>query len=304
MSAIVQNAIIISGAATYEAAVAALAVHFGGAPLNLATGEADVTPLRDATAVFTGTSQVSVSTGATPETAQPTVERDIAGLPWDERIHSSSKTKNADGSWRGRKGVAPGVIVKVKAELLGNAAASGATAVDSAPATPAGNGDDTARQARIDYAKEVAFATVGPQPCDDMTFDKLQRGVLVEVAPFVSEYFTKWQTAMNNAYMAYVPGAGAVAAPQTAHVGLQAINPESATNPAVQVSAAAAPVQPAAPAADTFAGFAAHYAAHLANPAFGEVLATLGITGGFPALATAEAMIPAVRALLTAKGIV
>lgn len=32
-------------------------------------------------------------------------EFDSAGVAWDERIHASTKTKNADGKWKKRKGV-------------------------------------------------------------------------------------------------------------------------------------------------------------------------------------------------------
>jgi len=285
--------------ATFEEVSAAVALHFGGEAVNLSTGEA--TPLmRDATAVFTGTAQLSVTTGANINTAEPAVEIDKNGLPWDERIHSSSKSKNADGTWRGRKGVPPQQITKVKAELL---AGRQSGAVNIAPA--AGNAvapidantmTEDARAARIAYAKEQAFAVAGAQPCSDSVFDSLQRGQLVTVDPSVSSWFDRWQAAMHKAFTEY--GQTQPVA-QTAHMGMQAINPSADSNQAVQIAAAVA-----APAADTFAGFAAHYAPHLANPAFAEVLATLGITGGFAALATSEAMLPAVKALLAAKGIV
>lgn len=55
---------------------------------------------------------------------------DKNGLPWDERIHSSSKNTNADGTWRYRKGVSPTIRAKVEAELKGAVAA---------PANPTGN---------------------------------------------------------------------------------------------------------------------------------------------------------------------
>lgn len=305
MTATAQNAIIINGATTYEEAVAALALHFGGAPVNLSTGE-EVPVVRDATAVFTGTTlqkeqftgtaALSVSTGATAATAQPTIELDINGLPWDERIHSSSKNKNADGSWRGRKGVPPPTITKVKAELLAKLGTSGAVA-SVTPATVSDKpvSDDAARQARIDAAKQHAFSVAGNPPCDNDTFEKLQKGQLVTVAPYVNAWFEAWQAEMNKAFAASAAPAAPVT--QTAHVGLQTIAPDASTNQPVQLSAAAAPD------VNTFAGFAGKYAVHVANPVFGEVLATLGVVGGFSALAANEPMIPAVIALLAAKGI-
>jgi len=302
MSATASNAIIITDANTFDEAVAALSVYFGGEPVNLSSGET----LRDPQAVFTGTAlnkeqyngQVSVSTGA----GEPVLERDINGLPWDERIHSSTKTKNADGSWRGRKGVPPPTITKVKAELLAKYGTPSATtaAEQSATAQPSGaQNEEAARAARIAHAEKAAFDQCGPIPCDQDTFDRMRKGQVVTVPPYVNEYFMRWQTAMNNAYVAHQNDVAASAA-QTAHMGLQTISPGAQTNQPVQVAQAT-------PAADatvtTFAQFATKYAAHLANPVLAEVLATLGVQGGFGALATNEQMIPATVALLAAKGI-
>lgn len=46
-----------------------------------------------------------------------TVTLDKSGLPWDARIHASSKAMNANGTWRGKRGVLPAVITNVEAEL-------------------------------------------------------------------------------------------------------------------------------------------------------------------------------------------
>lgn len=42
---------------------------------------------------------------------------DKNGLPWDERIHASSKAKVADGTWRQKRGVDTGLVATVEAEL-------------------------------------------------------------------------------------------------------------------------------------------------------------------------------------------
>lgn len=47
------------------------------------------------------------------------VELDKDGIPWDARIHSTAKTKNADGSWRLKKGVGKEIVTLVKEELKG-----------------------------------------------------------------------------------------------------------------------------------------------------------------------------------------
>ena len=56
---------------------------------------------------------------------------DSDGLPWDGRIHSSSKARLADGRWRQRRNTDPAVVTAVTAELR---AALSAPAAPPAPA--------------------------------------------------------------------------------------------------------------------------------------------------------------------------
>ncbi len=42
---------------------------------------------------------------------------DTAGLPWDGRIHASSKAKNTDGTWRSKRNVDDAIVNSVTAEL-------------------------------------------------------------------------------------------------------------------------------------------------------------------------------------------
>lgn len=44
-------------------------------------------------------------------------ELDANGLPWDKRIHSSSRAKVADGTWRMMRGVDAALVATVEAEL-------------------------------------------------------------------------------------------------------------------------------------------------------------------------------------------
>ncbi len=53
---------------------------------------------------------------------------DKNGLPWDERIHSSSRAINADGTWRYRKNVPDETKQSVEAELRGLVDGAGRTA--------------------------------------------------------------------------------------------------------------------------------------------------------------------------------
>ena len=64
------------------------------------------------------------------------VEIDTHGLPWDARIHASTKRKNADGSWTAKRGVDQAVAASVEAELRALMSAAPAPAAP-APAAPA-----------------------------------------------------------------------------------------------------------------------------------------------------------------------
>lgn len=58
-----------------------------------------------------------------PPAASGSVERDANGMPWDGRIHASTKAKVADGTWRYKRGVDDTVIKPIEAELRAAAAA-------------------------------------------------------------------------------------------------------------------------------------------------------------------------------------
>lgn len=63
------------------------------------------------------------------------VELDKAGLPWDGRIHASTKTKTKPGLWTAKRGVDPALVVTVEAELRQIMAAAPAVA-PAAPVAP------------------------------------------------------------------------------------------------------------------------------------------------------------------------
>lgn len=82
--------------------------------------------------------QQSGATTTTTTTAANGVQLDKAGLPWDERIHSSNKKLTGKGTWWGRKNLDAGFIASVEAELRAALAAGGtvaAVATTTAPAT-------------------------------------------------------------------------------------------------------------------------------------------------------------------------
>lgn len=66
-----------------------------------------------------------------------TGQLDSAGFPWDERIHSSTKSKKDDGTWTARRG-AKNLVASVEAELRAKGFGAPATTTPAAPvATPA-----------------------------------------------------------------------------------------------------------------------------------------------------------------------
>ncbi len=83
-----------------------------------------------------------------PEASQPiapglSCEVDAEGLPWDSRIHSSSKAKNKTGTWKVARNMDPKLVAKVRAELIAlrdsakGSAPAPVTPVASEPAPPA-----------------------------------------------------------------------------------------------------------------------------------------------------------------------
>lgn len=63
-------------------------------------------------------------------------EFDSAGVPWDARIHASSKATVTDGTWRARRNVDKAVIEAVTAELLGQQQPEPAAAPMPMPVMP------------------------------------------------------------------------------------------------------------------------------------------------------------------------
>lgn len=59
---------------------------------------------------------------------------DSTGLPWDDRIHAGSKSKNNDGSFKKKKGIQPVEFERIAAEL--KAGQPSAPAAPQAPSAP------------------------------------------------------------------------------------------------------------------------------------------------------------------------
>lgn len=73
-----------------------------------------------------------------PTTTPGNIELDAAGLPWDERIHSSNHQRTEKGVWRAKRNVDPSLKSKVEAELRATLGATPAAAASTPPpAAPA-----------------------------------------------------------------------------------------------------------------------------------------------------------------------
>lgn len=71
---------------------------------------------------------------AAPPAPVPGVALDKAGMPWDGRIHSSTKAQIKDGTWRQKRDLDPAIKVQVEAELRAALAANAASAPVALPA--------------------------------------------------------------------------------------------------------------------------------------------------------------------------
>lgn len=65
---------------------------------------------------------------------QSETELDSEGQPWDERIHSSSRTKIANGTWKLKRGVSDELVAEVKG--LGFTPTNGSESTPPQPAEP------------------------------------------------------------------------------------------------------------------------------------------------------------------------
>lgn len=83
----------------------------------------------------------TVQTGANASQGSNGAELDANGLPWDVRIHSSSKNKNADNTWRYLRGGDVDLRAAVEAELrAGLAGGQSETPPPPPPVTNTGSG--------------------------------------------------------------------------------------------------------------------------------------------------------------------
>lgn len=157
----------------------------------------DNTSLPAPTTVFGQNVQTPVSevSHVAPPTANPAVPVDSAGMVWDARIHSSSREKVKDGTWRKKRGVDATLVTQVEAEIRSVQAIVPAPTLAAVPDAPVdmtfnqlldaiveGKVAGTITQAQIDEALQATGVRVLPDlminPALIPTFRTLLGGVV------------------------------------------------------------------------------------------------------------------------------
>lgn len=117
---------IADDSSPYVAALVAAATTAGeridGRPPALAEPYATDEPKADEPKADAARSYVAALVAQTEDADEPKAEMvdvDSRNMPHDERIHAGTKAKNADGTWRARRGVSPELVEQVERELMG-----------------------------------------------------------------------------------------------------------------------------------------------------------------------------------------
>ena len=191
----------------------------------------------------------AVAPVASAEQVNPAASVDSSGLPWDERIHSSKRTQNPDGTWRKRKGVTPPIVAKVEAELRsgGNVAATAtATAANSAASTAASlNSPEPSMDRKaeaIAYADREALRVAGePSPIAAAVLVDLLNNKTHTLTPVQADWFAIYYAKRNAAYVEFmsgnvVPAVPASVTPTGNTPAAAPVPPAPATSPATAVT--------------------------------------------------------------------
>lgn len=155
--------------------------------LAAAPAEAAVVPAAPTVPVAPAASVSALPPASAP--AAPTagvppvgVDVDSAGLYWDGRIHGSTKTKNADGSWRQKRGLNDDALkLRVEAEI--RAALSARAPSGVVPAAPPTAPVAPAPAAATPSAPPAASAVTTPAPAAAEGFGAL----MIKLSPLMGD---------------------------------------------------------------------------------------------------------------------
>lgn len=90
---------------------------------------------------------------------------DAEGYPWDNRIHSETRSRNADGTWRVRRGADKDLVAAVRLEFKNGAANAAELTDNAAPPPPvADKPADPLDPATLGFGTEPSTAAAPPPP--------------------------------------------------------------------------------------------------------------------------------------------
>jgi len=125
-----------------------------------------------------------------------TVDLDADGLPWDSRIHSIAKNKNAgDKKWKAKRGVMPQLVASVTAELRAALSAGGNVQAPPVPAatlppatlTPPPPGLTTSATAAPSNVGAPTFQMLLPRVTSAMAAGTLTQETAGQLCAYISE---------------------------------------------------------------------------------------------------------------------
>lgn len=133
----------------------------------------------------------SSTTSTNPAAAGAEVDAD--GVIWDARIHAGTKTKNADGRWKAKKGVDKAYAAQIMAELRANPGA--AVAAQQVPgATPLPTGGVLGAQPATIAIQTEQPATAAPTLAPTLAPVALPQPQATAVVAQTFEQFVEWAT--------------------------------------------------------------------------------------------------------------
>lgn len=260
--------------AAYDDVIVAIDKHYGAVHTKngyTLTGVGDDAPdvgQRNPQEVFTGVPSQPAATytgqpvGTSAAASAVAGQVDKEGLPWDERIHSSSQKMTDKGVWTRRKNVPEPTYAAIRAELVARAVGAAPVTHQQAPAigpnAAAANAmhqqiaEQNSRVQLVHAAYATATGQLGPYPGTEANFIALKESkpTPMTLTPNEISYFSAWENlvkAILNPQTPQIPQT----APQTGYVPPVGGNVAAHPATAGQSPAAGATFDP-----NSYAGFA------------------------------------------------
>lgn len=121
-----------------------------------------------------------------PPSVLPDFELDSRGMPWDERIHSRTRSKLANGTWKYKRGITPAEKTAVEAEIATNTESpvpasrpeqETAVQLDTETAAPAPKPPEAPRAPAASTAPKAPPPAAAPVAPENITYEHIQAKV-------------------------------------------------------------------------------------------------------------------------------